>query len=195
MNSHNTPSQQNKQWIAFIRAINGSPHNRIKMLDLAKIVEKAGAQNVTWYLQTGNLFFAAPESFEREELAVAIETELTAHGLRAAEVMLRTPAELDAFIKRDPFVGIAPEEFHRSVSFIRRPPAQCPMAKLETFGARIMYQDDMVLCLAVPKDSDLSGGASAILDKPWGMVSTTRWWHVVEAIAEKFLVEKAEKVW
>jgi uncharacterized protein (DUF1697 family) len=187
MNPQNTPSQQ-QHWVAFIRAINGSPHNRIKMVDLAKILEKAGAQDVTWYLQTGNLFFTTPESFEREELAVAIEAELIAHGLRAAEVMLRTPSELKILIERDPFLGIDPEEFHRSVSFIRRPPAQCAMskmAKLDAFGAKITYQDDTVLCLAVPKTSDLSGGASALLDKPWGMISTTRWWHVVEAVVAK----------
>jgi uncharacterized protein (DUF1697 family) len=136
------------------------------------------------------LFFTAPENLgsDRENLAVAIEMELTAHGLRAAEVMLRTPTELKTLIERDPFAGIDVEQFHRSVSFIRRPPIQFPvtkMTKLDAFGAKITYQYDTMLCLAVPKTSDLSGGASALLDKPWGMVSTTRWWHVVEAVVEK----------
>jgi uncharacterized protein (DUF1697 family) len=168
------------RWVAFIRAINGSPHNRIKMVDLAALLEKAGARGVTWHLQTGNLFFEADE-----DLAVAMETELIAHGLRAADVMLRTPDQLRELIAREPFAGVDPEVFHRSVSFFRTVPERRPTEKLDALGAKIVYQDELTLCLAVPKTSALSGGASTVIDKPWRVASTTRWWHVVEAVAEK----------
>jgi hypothetical protein len=41
MNTQNTPTtpSQQQHWVAFIQAINGSPHNRIKMVDLATINE------------------------------------------------------------------------------------------------------------------------------------------------------------
>ncbi len=71
--------------------------------------------------------------------------------------MLRTKTELDALIGRDPFHETDPTTHHRSVTFLKQPP------------------------LATPP-----GGASTIIDKPWGTPTTTRWWNVVVDVADKF---------
>ncbi len=73
----------------------------------------------------------------------------------------------------------------RSVSFLKHPPTATPTDKLEQAGAWVTYSDDTVVCLAMPNDAALSGGASTVIDKKWGTPSTTRWWHVVEALHER----------
>ncbi|MGC4045435.1 MAG: DUF1697 domain-containing protein [Armatimonas sp.] len=172
-----------RRWIAFIRAINGSPHNRIKMVDLAAVVTSAGVEEVTWYLQTGNLFFTGPDT--SDELAERIEAALIERGLKSAEVMLRTPESLAVLVASNPFADIDSELHHRSVSFFRRPPTKDAREKIKASGSQLIFQDDSAYCLAIPKTADLSGGASATLDRAWGAPSTTRWWHVVEEISRR----------
>lgn len=172
-----------RRWVAFIRAINGSPHNRIKMLDLAAVVSKAGVEDVSWYLQTGNLFFTGP--VDPDPLAERIEAALIERGLKSAEVMLRTPESLATLIASNPFTDVDSEVNHRTVSFFRRPPTKDPSAKIAAGESQLVFQDDTAFCLVIPKTAAMSGGASATLDKAWGVPSTTRWWHVVEEISRR----------
>lgn len=178
------------RYVALIRAINGSPHNRLTMRRLSDIVATVGVSNVSWYLQTGNLFLDAPDGVGRDALAVSIEAALVVHGLRAADVCLWTPAELSEFVARDPFAGLDPESFSRCVSFVRRPPEvpwtdETRLARLESKGARLIHADDRVVCTALSNSFAFSGGIAAILDRPWKISTTTRWWNVVEAIAAR----------
>ncbi len=172
------------KYVAFLRAINVGTSNRIKMVDLAHLLETVGCTNVTWHLQTGNMFLDAKGS--AEAIAVRIETALAAHGMQKVDVMMRTKNQLDALIALDPFATDSEKEFRFSVSFLRRSPTKTPTERITKAGAIVRYLDDTVLCLAVPRTDPMSGGASTVIDKPWGTPSTTRWWNVVVDIANKF---------
>jgi uncharacterized protein (DUF1697 family) len=171
-------------YVAFIRAINGSPHNRIKMVDLAALLEEVGCSGVRWHLQSGNLFFQAKGS--PEKIAVRIETRLLEHGMQKCEVMLRTLAQLQVLIAIDPFRDFDNDNFHFSVSFLRYAPIATPTEKLEQHGAVICHLDDLAVCVAIPRAAELSGGVSTVIDKPWGTPTTTRWWNVVVDVVAKF---------
>ena len=173
------------RYVAFIRAINGAPTNRIKMVDLAAHLEQAGCSDVSWYLQTGNMFLTAPKRCSRGATAAAIEGVLHGYGLRRTDVMLRTPAEVHELVARSPFSRWSPDDFKFTVSFLKTPPSLTPIGKLECQQIELAYADETVVCLAVPRDAPLSGGISTVIDKPWGTASTTRWWNVVEAVAER----------
>jgi uncharacterized protein (DUF1697 family) len=171
------------RYVAFIRAINGSPHNRIKMVDLVALIEEARCTNISWHLQSGNMFLDAKGA--TEAIALRIETRLLAHGMQKCDVMLRTPAQLQSLLLVDPFAKHDNDEFHFSVSFLRQPPKATPTDKLEKHGAVLCHLDNTVVCIAVPRTAELSGGVSTVIDKPWGTASTTRWWNVVVDVAAK----------
>jgi uncharacterized protein (DUF1697 family) len=175
------PAKKRARYVAFIRAINGSPHNRIKMTDLAQILEKAKCQNVSWYLQTGNLFLEAAGSME--SIAQGIEAELVEAGLQKADVMLRTTDQLDQLVRLQPFRNLSSDDYKFCVSFLRSPPKATPLEKLHKESVIVCHQDETVVCSAVPIAAKLSGGISTVIDKPWGTPTTTRWWHVVEEVA------------
>lgn len=171
------------RYVALIRAINGHPSNRIKMVDLAAIVAGAGCADVSWYLQTGNLFLSARG--RPEAIATRIERALIERGLQKADVMLRTPAQLAELVARAPFAGVDDETHHCSVTFLRDPPVATPMDKLAKHHVELRYLDDTVACFAVPKSAELSGGMSTVIDRPWGTPTTTRWWRVVAEISAR----------
>jgi uncharacterized protein (DUF1697 family) len=173
------------RYVALLRAINVGTANRIKMIDLAALAETTGCTTVSWYLQTGNLFFDSPARTTPTAIATKLEGAFAEHGLKNTSAIVRTPKELTELVARDPFAGVDNETFHFSTTFLRRPPTATPTDKLTKHRAEVVYLDDTVVCVAIPKSAELSGGMSTVIDKPWGTPTTTRWWHVVVEIATR----------
>ena len=48
--------------VALLRGLNVGGKNRLKMIDLAATFARAGASDVTTYLQSGNVVFEAPNA-------------------------------------------------------------------------------------------------------------------------------------
>jgi uncharacterized protein (DUF1697 family) len=172
-----------RRWVALVRAINIGTANRIRMPALAEVVTAAGCFDVSWHIQTGNLFLTAPG--DREEVASAIEQQLTRAGLRRADVMVRTPAELAELVARQPFAAIDVTEYRCEASFLRRPPADPALDRLRGTGCIITYLDEQTLCVATPRAGALAGGLTGRIETTWGITATARAWNVVEAIAAK----------
>jgi uncharacterized protein (DUF1697 family) len=169
--------------VAFLRAINVGTTNRITMVKLSALFGSAGCSSVSSYLQSGNMIFDADG--KPEEVASRIEAELVTAGLKKADVILRTPKELSALIKRNPFAKYDTETHKFSVSFLKHAPTATPMDRVIREGVEVCLLDDRTVCLAIPHAAVLSGGASTVIDKPWGTPSTTRWWNVVEVVSER----------
>jgi uncharacterized protein (DUF1697 family) len=171
------------RYVAFLRAINVGTANRIKMVDLVGLLEEVGCQDVSWYLQSGNMFFDTRRS--PVTMAAEIEARVVTHGMKNVSVMLRSAEQLEALIAREPFVNDDNETHHFSVSFLRQKPTVTPTDRLAKHGAIVRYLDDSVVCVSIPRSAELSGGVSTVIDKQWGTASTTRWWNVVEEVASR----------
>jgi uncharacterized protein (DUF1697 family) len=92
--------------IAFLRGINVGGHHMIKMDELRKLLVSLKLKDPQTYLQSGNVIF---ETAERDEgkLAKRIENAIEhAFGFRPA-VILRTAAEIQDAVARNPFAGRA----------------------------------------------------------------------------------------
>ena len=50
-----------KRYIALLRGINVGGHKKLKMTDLKLLFEDLGFENVTTYIQSGNVVFSAKE--------------------------------------------------------------------------------------------------------------------------------------
>lgn len=175
-----------QRWVAFVRAINVGASNRITMVRLAEIFAGVGCVDVSWYLQTGNVFFSTNASLDREALAVSLEAALTEAGLKKTDVILRTADELAALLAQQPFAALDADAHRFSTAFLRRPPTKpATTDRITSKGGIVCLADDAVLCVALPKTIDFAGASWLSVDKPWGTATTTRWWHVVEEIAAR----------
>jgi uncharacterized protein (DUF1697 family) len=88
--------------IAMLRGVNVGSHNRISMEALRSLCGSLGLRSVQTYVQSGNVVFTSKEG-NLKALAKRIENALEEEfGIRAA-VILRTAAEMQAVIAKNPF--------------------------------------------------------------------------------------------
>jgi uncharacterized protein (DUF1697 family) len=100
-------------YVAFLRAVNVSNTNRIRMSDLKGLFLSLGFSGVETYLQSGNVIFTAA-SGNPEKLEKRIESTIRAGlGLQVG-VLVRSSSDLDKMIKANPFVktGLETEYLH-----------------------------------------------------------------------------------
>jgi uncharacterized protein (DUF1697 family) len=98
-------------YAVLLRGINLGRNNRLSMADLRAVLERAGCTDVRTYLQSGNAVVTWTRSAQELERAVA--RELATHGL-PVPVLVRSAAEIDSVVERNPWPGedLDPKLFH-----------------------------------------------------------------------------------
>jgi uncharacterized protein (DUF1697 family) len=116
-------------YIALLRAVNVSGHNKIRMADLKKTLESFGLSHVQTYIQSGNVLF---ESDDRPELIrEQLENEIKREFGLSIDVIIRTAEELKQVIANCPFDEESlPEGAGLHVSFLAETPTQDRIALL-----------------------------------------------------------------
>lgn len=100
------------RYIALLRGINVSGQKLIKMADLKVILSKLGYQNITTYIQSGNIIFDALElntkTIEREiHLAIKNNFEFDVF------VLVKTSDEIASVVSNNPFMKMANIDIER----------------------------------------------------------------------------------
>jgi uncharacterized protein (DUF1697 family) len=87
--------------IALLRAVNVGGRTKLAMADLRKLFADLGYEDAKTVLQTGNVVFTAKAAAQK--LAAQIENALAAGlGLRT-DIIIRSAAEWDGIIEKNPF--------------------------------------------------------------------------------------------
>lgn len=116
-----------QRYIVFLRAINVSGHNIIRMEDLRRLWELPGISNVKTYIQSGNVVLDAKH--EVAKLTEVLGKPLKKHTGNDIELMLRTTEELKAVVKNNPFKK-TPADHTLYISFLNEEPAKETGAQL-----------------------------------------------------------------
>jgi uncharacterized protein (DUF1697 family) len=93
-------------FVALLRAVNVGGTGKLPMNELRRLCEDAGFENVTTYIQSGNVVFASKLTVGK--VAQRLEAALRKKIGSPVGVVLRTPADLQAVLKRNPFKQAAP---------------------------------------------------------------------------------------
>jgi len=107
------------RFVALIRAIGPATHAKMSMRDLTEACRRAGFADARSWITTGNLVLATEKTAKEAEVMVG--DALRSFGL-ANEVVIRTPDELAAIVRADPFpdaVRDRPSEL--AVCFVKDP--------------------------------------------------------------------------
>jgi uncharacterized protein (DUF1697 family) len=161
-----------------LRAINVGRHNRIRMDTLRDALGAAGFRDVRSYLQTGNLTLDADETVA---LAVAerVEAVLVGLELRGASVVARPWSDLEQLVTRTPFTGYAMDEHALTVSFCRTPIPDPPEEPWSERGLTFLGGTPWALFGVMRRDLVRAPNANALIERRWGIPTTTRFWNVV----------------
>ena len=100
-------------YIAMLRGVNVSGHNKVAMADLRALFDALGHSEVQTYIQSGNVVFKSA-STNPASLAQAIEQACAKRLGVDVTVVLRTRAELTRTASSNPFLkrGADPARLH-----------------------------------------------------------------------------------
>lgn len=109
------------QYLALLRGINVGGRNIIKMADLKACIAAVGCEDVTTYIQSGNVLFRSPIA-DSERVAAEIERALDARFGYASRVVVLTHGQLAEVVAQAPAgFGDELERFRYDVIFLKAP--------------------------------------------------------------------------
>jgi uncharacterized protein (DUF1697 family) len=95
-------------YISLLRGINVSGQKKVKMAELKGLYESLDFENVSTYIQSGNVVFDS--SLDNNELKTTIETAIEKHFKFDVPVLILTPTQLVNSAKNLPFTTIDIEQ-------------------------------------------------------------------------------------
>jgi uncharacterized protein (DUF1697 family) len=108
------------QLVALLRAINVGRHSRVRMDALREAFESLGFARVATYIASGNVLFETRVTDEKK-LARMIEKRLRERFGFDAATFLRTRAELEEVINREPFRPSKQRDVADNIIFVADP--------------------------------------------------------------------------
>lgn len=109
------------KYVALLRGINVGGSNIIKMTDLRESFEEMGFQNVTTYIQSGNVLFQTNEKNGRK-LEEQLEQKLSKDFRYRSLVVTVSHKDLARVVKNSPAgFGKDPNRYRYDVIFLKKP--------------------------------------------------------------------------
>jgi uncharacterized protein (DUF1697 family) len=115
--------------VALMRGINVGGKNKLPMKDLVAMFVAAGCEDVTSYIQSGNVVYRAPAKVAARVPAI-VGAAITKRFGFTVPIVLRTADELRDVVANNPFLaaGIEPSQVH--MMFLADRPAAAKVAIL-----------------------------------------------------------------
>lgn len=168
------------QYIALLRGINISGQKIIKMADLRAILSAAGLQNVTTYIQSGNVLFESDDT--RTNLTQCIiDTIEKQYGFIVPTILL-TPQELQAAVDNNPYSEAEGNRLY--LTFLSDQPNKDGLAAIEAVkreGEEISFIEN-VLYFHCPIGAARSKISNNLVEKKLETRATTRNWRTTNKL-------------
>jgi len=167
------------KYLALLRGINVGGNNLIRMADLKACFESMGLSDVTTYIQSGNVVFAA-KAGDSARLAAKIEKTLSARFAYAARVVIVTRAELREAVRKAPKgFGAAPDKFRYDVIFLKDPltPKEAMKAVSVRPGVDAAYAGKRVLYFSRLIERATQSRLARVIGTPAYAFMTIRNWN------------------
>lgn len=114
------PAVAAKRHVALLRGVNVGGKNPVSMAELRAAFEADGHDEVSTYIQSGNVLFSSPRP--AKELEVEIESMLEQRFGLPLVVVVRSHRQLRSIVERAPDgFGAEPHRCHSDVLFLRAP--------------------------------------------------------------------------
>jgi len=125
-------------YVSFLRGVNVSGKNPMKMEKLRSMFEEMGFKQVTTFIQSGNVVFQSKKT-KVEKLEAAITDAILYHFGYDVPVIVLSADELESVITENPFTTNERSELNKLyVTFL----AQLPSADLQSKLAAVHFPPD-----------------------------------------------------
>jgi uncharacterized protein (DUF1697 family) len=180
------------RYVAFLRGINVGGHNIVKKEKLLEAFVSLGFKNVSTFKQSGNVVFEA-DSADAEALRSAIQQRLRTVLSYEVVVILRTIAQLEEFIKNNPFEHANTEGASLLVTFMSdRPtgytmPIEIPKSTAEIIQIRGFE------AYSITRGHGDGGKPNPFIEKQFKTEATSRNWNIIKEIAKTYSENNTQK--
>jgi uncharacterized protein (DUF1697 family) len=168
-------------FVALLRAVNLGPHGKVAMADLRALMEALGLRDGKTLLQSGNLVFRGDK-----RPAPALEKLLQAETAKrlgvTTDFFVRTAAEWQAVIGRNPFPGEAKNDPGHLVLLVLKDPvgaAQVAALQAAIAGRELVRGHGREIYASYPDGIGRSKLTNALIEKRLGTRATGRNWNTV----------------
>ncbi|MBN2116538.1 MAG: DUF1697 domain-containing protein [Anaerolineales bacterium] len=172
------------KYIAFLRAINVSGHNIIRMADLKRMFESVGLENVQTFIQSGNVVFESSEK-DTASLEKRIESQLEKASGYKIRLFVRTMRELQSIVSKSPFEPKTDEMAY--VAFLNQKPDKEQGQVLMSFKSE---GDDFAVkgreVYILRRNREKSVFSNNFIEKILKLPATTRNLTTIRKITEKY---------
>jgi uncharacterized protein (DUF1697 family) len=173
-------------YAAMLRSINVGGRNRVAMADLRILVSSLGFDDVTTYVQSGNVVFRGTGA--SHQVARRIADRITADLGFSVAVLVRNQRELRAILADNPYPGAEAEPTLHHVTLLAGAPEPDRVVKLADQDGRfgddhceVLGQDVYLHCPGGYGKTKLN---NAYLERSLGVVATTRNWRTLVTLAD-----------
>ncbi|MDH5544682.1 MAG: DUF1697 domain-containing protein [Gammaproteobacteria bacterium] len=174
-------------FISLLRGVNVSGQKLIKMADLKAMYEAIGLNNVTSYVQSGNVIFQATEKDARK-LEQVLESNIAETFGFHVPVRVLTLSEMKNVLDKCPFGPkiVAKDPTKVLVSFLSARPDDGAIAQIEAVASKSeqIRFDSQLAYLYCPDGYGKSKLNNNFLEKKLKLISTTRNWKSVQKLYE-----------
>jgi uncharacterized protein (DUF1697 family) len=172
--------------VSMLRGVNLGSHHKVSMEALRVLYTSLGLRDAQTYVQSGNVVFRT-EARDLARLAKRIEDAVERSVGFRCDVILRTTAEMQDVIRRNPFAarsGIEPAKL--LVDFLAREPSpegREKVSQLKTNPEELRL-DGREIYIYFPNGMGRSKLAWPALEKMLATPGTGRNWNTVRKLAE-----------
>lgn len=172
------------RYIALLRGINVGGYRKIKMDDLQALFIEMAFQDVTTYIQSGNVIFDTIEQ-DTGKLAHKIENMIDTTFGYDVPVLVRTAAEAKSVLEKYPYEE--QDGWTGYITFLADKPTQVNMEKLEEKSSeieKIRVRDREVYSLVDKQTKKRTQFSNNLVEQQLSMPATTRNLRTIQRFIE-----------
>jgi uncharacterized protein (DUF1697 family) len=172
-------------YISFLRGVNMTGHNSVKMADLTLLFKDMGYADALTYIQSGNVIFNHADETAVPEIALKIEKAILDRFNYNVPVMIRTVEEIRTLLSVNPFIGI--ENFEASkmaVIFLYKKATEDQIQKVADIDYppdkfKIIGSEIFIYC---PNGFGKTRFYTNFFEKKMGVIGTARNWKTITTV-------------
>jgi uncharacterized protein (DUF1697 family) len=172
-------------YISFLRGVNMTGHNKMKMAELSALYFDLGFIDVSTFIQSGNVVFSAGEELTVPEISRMIEKAISERFSYDVPVMLRTVEELHRLHSVNPFLfedNFDPSK--NAVLFLHEKVGDDQIAKVKNIDYppdkfKVEGSEIIIYC---PNGFGRTKLYTNFFEKKMGVKGTARNWNTILAI-------------
>jgi uncharacterized protein (DUF1697 family) len=184
MPSRKQRGARRQTYVALLRGINLGARNKVSMANLRALVESAGGEDVSTYVQSGNVVFES--SVSAADLTRGIEQQIKRDLGLDVTVLVRTKAQLAKVLVGNPFAGGGTDPKKLHVTFLADAPDRDRVREIEAkpFEPDEFHVAGLEVYLHCPNGYGRSKLSNMYFEKQLDVPATTRNWNTVTNLVE-----------